>query len=403
MKIDLIDRAQHGAAFENALLLDTLPFWLEHGMDQEYGGLMTSLNRNGDVVDSDKAVWPMGRFCWLLATLHNNVEPRKEWLDAALSCLNFLERHAFDDDGKMFFMLTREGRPLRKRRYVYSEAFASMSYAACAKATGNQAFAQRAVELFEQYIDYSFTPGKMEPKGIPGTRPAKAMGPLMIGINIAQTLRECIDYADANLWIDRWIGEMQRDFCKPELGALMEMVAEDGSLIDHFDGRLLNPGHAMEAAWFILHEAKLRDEIASANAVSESEFTSASFIQLGTDIADWTWQRGWDQEHGGILYFCDVHGKPVTEYWHDMKFWWPHNEAILANLLAYLLTDQPRFAERYLQTHEWAHKHFADPVHGEWFGYLHRDGSRSSDLKGNHWKGPFHLPRMQYYCWKWLS
>jgi N-acylglucosamine 2-epimerase len=48
--------------------------------------------------------------------------------------------------------------------------------------------------------------------------------------------------------------------------------------------------------------------------------------------------------------------------------------------------------------HEWAYAHFPDREHGEWFGYLHRDGTVSTRLKGNVWKGPFHLPRMQWYC-----
>jgi N-acylglucosamine 2-epimerase len=48
--------------------------------------------------------------------------------------------------------------------------------------------------------------------------------------------------------------------------------------------------------------------------------------------------------------------------------------------------------------HDWAYAHFPDPVHGEWFGYLHRDGTISTRLKGSLWKGPFHLGRMQWYC-----
>jgi N-acylglucosamine 2-epimerase len=44
-----------------------------------------------------------------------------------------------------------------------------------------------------------------------------------------------------------------------------------------------------------------------------------------------------------------------------------------------------------------------DREYGEWFGYLHRDGTVSTTLKGNGWKGPFHLPRMQWYCWRLLD
>jgi N-acylglucosamine 2-epimerase len=153
---------------------------------------------------------------------------------------------------------------------------------------------------------------------------------------------------------------------------------------------MLNPGHAIEAAWFILHEARVRGG-------------DARLVQLGVQMLDWMWERGWDSEYGGIYYFRDLHGKPCAEYWHDMKFWWPHNEAIIATLLAYVLTGETRHLERFQLVHAWAENHFVDAKHGEWFGYLHRDGSRSVDLKGNYWKGPFHLPRMQWYCWQLLE
>jgi len=115
------------------------------------------------------------------------------------------------------------------------------------------------------------------------------------------------------------------------------------------------------------------------------------------------WKRGWDEEHGGILYFKDVYDKPVQEYWHDMKFWWPQCEAIIATLLAYQLTGEEKYAKWHRMIHDYAHEKFCDREHGEWFGYLHRDGGVSSPLKGNQFKGPFHLPRMQWYCWQLLD
>ena len=376
--------------YRTDLLEDTLPFWLEHGLDRQYGGVITALARDGAVLDDDKAVWPQGRFAWMLATLCATVEAREEWLDAALSCLEFLEAHGFDADGRMFFLLTRDGRPVRKRRYPFSEAFASMAYAACAQVTGREDLARRARELFQTFVRVSLDPGSIPPKVDPRTRPSKGLGPLLVCINLGQILRQTLGHGEAEPWIDRCIDEIERDFVKPELGAVMETVAPDGGLIDHFDGRTLNPGHAIEAAWFILHEARCRGG-------------DPRLLRLGVEMLDWMWERGWDEEYGGLFYFRDLHHQPVQEYWHDMKFWWPHNEAIIATLLAHVLTGDDRHAERHALVHEWAHEHFADPTHGEWFGYLHRDGSLSVDLKGGHWKGPFHLPRMQWYCWQLLD
>ncbi len=154
--------------------------------------------------------------------------------------------------------------------------------------------------------------------------------------------------------------------------------------------RILCPGHAIEAAWFTLHEAKQRNN-------------DPRLITLGTTILDRMWEWGWDKEYGGIIYYRDARGLPVQEYWQDMKFWWPQNEAIIATLLAYQMTGDEKYAQWHQMIHDWTYKHFPDPEYGEWFGYLHRDGRISVPLKGNLWKGPFHLPRMQLYCWKLLE
>ena len=76
---------------------------------------------------------------------------------------------------------------------------------------------------------------------------------------------------------------------------------------------------------------------------------------------------------------------------------------VIASLLAGWLTSEPKYAEWHALVHDWSFQHFPDAEHGEWFGYLHRDGRQSSPLKGNLWKGPFHLPRMLLKCWKILA
>jgi N-acylglucosamine 2-epimerase len=386
-------RAALAAQYRDALLGDVIPFWLRHGMDAEHGGILTALDRDGTVTDSDKSVWFQGRAAWMFATLFNTVERRAEWLDAARSCLEFSRRRCFAPDGKMYFTVTREGRPLRMRRYIFSEAFAAIANAAYAKATGDARAAEDAVKCFAAYLRFSLEPGVMLPKFEP-TRPAKGIAAHMIGIVTAQELRAnlgdiAVSGRTCSEWIDASIAKIERDFLKPEHEALMEIVGPHGEVIDHADGRTLNPGHALECAWFLMHEGALRKD--------------RRLIELGTTILNWMWKRGWDGEHGGLLYFTDLRGLPVQEYWHDMKFWWPHNEAIIATLLAWKLTGETRYAEMHRLVHEWSFAHFPDPQHGEWYGWLRRDGSVSSRAKGSMWKGPFHLPRSLWYCWRLLA
>ncbi len=377
------------AIYRDGLLKDTLPFWIKYCVDREYGGFTMSLNRDGSIVDTDKGVWQQGRFTWLLGELYNNVEPREEWLELAKHGADFIDRHCFDpEDGRMWFHVTRQGQPIRKRRYAFSESFAAIAYGELAKATGNSQYAEKAEQAFRRFIDHNLNPQGVQPK-FTDTRPTRGIGFPMITIVTAQELRESIGLPDASEWIDRSIEDICHFHLKEDIQCVMETVSPDGSTIDHFDGRTLNPGHAIEGAWFIMLEGKLRGDEA--------------LIQTGCQMLDWMWERGWDKEYGGILYFADVNGLPVQEYWHDMKFWWPQNEAIIATLLAWQLTSDAKYADWHRKIHDWTYKHFPDPDCGEWYGYLHRDGRISSTLKGNLWKGPFHIPRMQLVCWKMLE
>ncbi len=375
--------------YKNQLIHNTVPFWFPRSVDHEHGGYLFMRDADGSLIDDDKAVWIQGRATWLLSTLYNTVDPKQEWLGWAKHGHQFLNRYCFDHDGRMFFHMTRDGRPIRKRRYFFSETFYVIAMAAYGKASGDHTALHQARNVFGKCIEYASIPGKIFPK-YTDTRPAKGIGVPMIMINTSQELRDTIGDDRCDHWIDRWIHEIETHFVKDDLQCVMEQVSPHGNIIDHIDGRTLNPGHAIEGAWFILREAAHRSN-------------NAHLIQLGCKMLDYMWERGWDQEYGGLYYFRDVYHKPVQEYWHDMKFWWPHNETIIATLSAYLMTGNKKYAQWHRMVHDYAYTHFHDTQYGEWYGYLHRDGRVSQTAKGNMFKGPFHLPRQEWYCMQILD
>lgn len=375
--------------YKTQLLTDTVPFWFPRSFDELHGGFLLMRDQDGSLIDDDKAVWIQGRATWLLSTLYNTIEPKEEWLKGAKLGYDFLNKYCFDEDGQMFFHVTRDGKPIRKRRYFFSETFYVIAAAAYAKASGDMEAAEKARMVFGKCIDYASSTIKLEPK-YTNTRPSKGIGVPMIMINTAQQLRETIGDSRCDVYINQWIQEIKQDFVKDDIRCVMEQVDPDGNIIDHIDGRTLNPGHAIEGAWFILHEALYRNN-------------DEELIALGCRMIDYMWERGWDKQYGGILYFRDVYDKPVQEYWQDMKFWWPHNEVIIATLLAYLITGNEKYAKMHQLVHDYSYKHFHDTINGEWFGYLHRDGSIAQTAKGNLFKGPFHLPRQEWYCFQILK
>jgi len=371
--------------YKDQLVNDTVPFWFPRSLDHEFGGYLLMRDEQGNLIDTDKAVWIQGRACWLLSTLYNTVEQKPAWLAGAKLGYEFLKNKCFNKEGKMYFHVDQQGNPIRMRRYFFSETFAVIACAAYAKASGDQEAAQLARDLFGVCLQYASGERKMEPK-FEETRPSKGIGIPMIMINTAQQLRETIGDPRCDDAISGWIKEIEQNFVKDDIRCVMEQVDLDGCIIDHMEGRTLNPGHAIEGAWFIMHEGVYRG-------------MDQALIDLGLRMLDYMWERGWDQEHGGILYFRDVYNKPVQEYWQDMKFWWPQNEAIIATLLAYLITKKEKYAQMHKQIHDYAYGHFHDKENGEWYGYLHRDGRIAQTAKGNLFKGPFHLPRQEWYCW----
>jgi N-acylglucosamine 2-epimerase len=381
----LTDDTKALSRFYRATLLDdVVPFWFPRSIDKDHGGFLHCLDADGTLVDTDKSVWAQGRMAWMLLTLHNSWEPRAEWLQWGRQGIEFLLRHGFDSDERMFFTLARDGRPIRKRRYAYSESFMAIACSALFRATGEERWKELALRLFRFFVHWNFTPGVMPPK-YGDTRPMIAIGPRMITLTTAQSLRDDLGpIAELTFWIDRCLKEIESLFVKHDRQVVMETVTPDGEISDHFDGRMLTPGHAIEAAWFVMEEGKYRHD--------------KQLIELGCKMLEYSWRRGWDEKHGGLFYFRDIDHCPVQEYWHDMKFWWPHNEAIIATLMAWHLTGNSLYSHWHRLVHDWSFRHFADSQYGEWYGYLHRDGRLSNTLKGNHWKSFFHHPRMLWKC-----
>ena len=366
------------------LLTNILPFWLNNGMDPVNGGIYTCLDREGRLMDSTKSVWFQGRAAFTFAYAYNNVEKKKEFLDASLSCINFIERHCFDTDGRMYFEVTAEGRPLRKRRYVFSECFAVIAFAEYSKASGEEKYAGKALNLFLDILKFINTPGILEPKY---TETLSAIGHsiTMILINTASIVRSVINDPILTRQINESIHTIKTKFLFPEYKALLEMCTPEGELIDTLNGRVINPGHCIETAWFILDEGKYRGwDTEEGKALKE----------LGLKILDWSWTWGWDETYGGIINFKDCKGFPAQDYSQDMKFWWPQTEGIIAALMAYEATGDSKYLDMHKAVNDWAYSHLPDREYPEWFGYLHRDGTVAQTAKGNIFKGPFHIPRM---------
>lgn len=376
--------------FYHGLVENTMAFWTLNGIDKEFGGFYTMVDRRGTPLSRHKNMWIHGRFIWLLSRLYSVLEPRKEWLDLASHGIDFMLKYGFAENGRMFFTVDRDGKPVRMRRYLFTEVFAVIGFAEYYRASGDPAALKTALKILDLINDLKDKPDALELKYNPDTFPTRGHSMAMIQINMLQVIRDAHPTGDYTPLIDRAIDEVLTYFVKPDEKALLETVAPDGSILrDLPEGRCINPGHSIETAWFLMEEGKYRGDRA--------------LIEKALPILDWSLERGWDPEYGGLFSFVDLDRlQPVQIEW-DMKYWWPHNESIYATLLAYSLTGDHRYEMWFEKIYTWSEKHFPDHEFGEWIGYLHRDGSVALDIKASGWKGPFHLPRQQLYCYRLLD
>ena len=280
----------------------------------------------------------------------------------------------------MFFTVTEDGKGIQKRRYYFSETFAAIGCAEYYKASGDESALLNARKYFS--VAYKCFTGEIKttPKFNPETTNVKALSPVMIMLSTAQTMRS----------VDKDNYEYYNGICKQMLNeilnggyltekALLESVTTSGEFSNTPSGRVVNPGHSMEAAWFIMLEGLITGD--------------TEVIKKGKEIIDITYPLGW-AKNGGIIAFTDCLGKPAKALEWDMYLWWPQCEAMIANLMAYKIFGEEKYLNDYNRIKDFAFKHFADNKNGEWYGYLHYDGTVANRLKGNIFKGPFHLPRM---------
>lgn len=356
--------------YKKYLTENIIPFWLKNGLDRECGGMYLYLNENGELYGDEKGVWFQGRALYSLCRAYNAVEKNPEYLEAADSLYKFLNKCRLSD-GRLGFKVTREGETFSKHAFDYSEMFAAIGCAEYYIASGKE----EAREYAESYFDTAYKMYNDLMGSVGKTERYRQVAPSMIMLSTSQVMRK-IDpkYDDiVTEMLDEILnGGNVKDF------AMLENVHPDGSFADTPDGRLVNPGHSLECAWFLMSEGVRRGD---KNIIDKAKRIIDVSMELGL-------------KNNGIIAFCDVKGYPSAALEWDMHIWWPQCEAMIANRLCYSVTGEQKYMDNFKKLEEYVFSHFADEKNGEWYGYMHYDGTVANRLKGNISKGLFHLPRM---------
>lgn len=381
---------QHFATlYRDELLNKVIPFWLQHSKDEKNGGYFTCLDREGKVFDTDKFMWLQGRELWCFSMLYDKVEKRSEWLDMALHGAEFMQKHGRDAQGNWYFSLTADGRPLMQPYNIFSDCFAMMGFAALDKIEPSETYREIVQQTFSNILARRDNWKGSYNKAYPGTRPLKNFSLPMILCNLSLEAEHILGSPLVDEFIPGVIEEVMEVFYQPDTGLTLENVQPDGSFSDSFEGRLLNPGHVIEAMWFIMDLGK--------------RLGDPTLIERACERMLSTLEYGWDHTYGGIFYFLDCKGYPPQQLEWDQKLWWVHVETLVGLAKGYRYTGSEKCKQWFEKVHEYTWTHFKDPEFPEWYGYLNRRGEVLLPLKGGKWKGCFHVPRGLYQVWKVLE
>lgn len=375
--------------YKNELLNQVIPFWLTYSKDKKNGGFFSCLDREGKVFDTDKFMWLQGRELWCFSMLYDKVEARPEWLEMALHGAKFMGQYGRDTQGNWYFSLTADGRPLVQPYNIFSDCFAMMGFAALDKIHPSSTYREIVQQTFYNILARRDNWKGPYNKTYPGTRALKNFSLPMILCNLSLEAEHILGSQLVEEFIPGVIHEVMEVFYQKDTGLTLENVQPDGSFSDSFEGRLLNPGHVIEAMWFIMDLGH--------------RLGNQTLIEQACERMLSTLEYGWDHTYGGIFYFLDCKGYPPQQLEWDQKLWWVHVEALVGLAKGYRYTGSEKCKLWFEKLHEYTWQHFKDPEFPEWYGYLNRRGEVLLPLKGGKWKGCFHVPRALYQVWKTLE
>lgn len=374
--------------FTNNLFDSVLPFWMAHSIDSRHGGFFTCLDRDGTLYDHRKYLWLNGRQLWTLSKLYNEAPghpDRERWLAAARGAAAFLRAHARDPQGRCYFALMPDGQPAAFQRKPYSAVFLAIGYHEYWKATGEPWALDEARDLFRRLREWIANPALLGRPAFPALPAFSQLADLMVQASVALELsttdpdplyRDLLQYCLNTI--------LTTHFHAPRK-LLLENADPSGATHYHLpEARLFCPGHIAEVSWFLF---EILDRLP--DAAREAQVL---------DLLESALEQGWDHEHGGLFYFLDLENKPVFHLEANMKLWWPHTEALQSLVYAVVRSGESRFQRWLDRVFEYTWHTFPDPRFGEWFGYCDRSGKPTHSLKGNNYKGCFHVPRSL-----WLS
>lgn len=380
--------------YRHELFGSVVPFWLQHAVDRQHGGLHSCIGDDGVVQSTDKYMWSQLRGLWTFSALYNRMQgsaARHEgwlgqagtdpqaWLDVAHGIYRFVSQHGQDEQGRWVFARQGDGAPHTGYTSIYTDGFALLGLTEYARATGNDDALASALATFKRVRALLAAPGSYPSDPYPLPEGVQAHGVAMIFSLAFFELALLSGQADVMNAALEEAEKVMGLFRRPQERYVLEFLDASGEPMDSPRGRAIVPGHAIESMWFMLH---IYQHVGNEQRMAEA-----------IECIRWHTELGWDAEHGGLLLARDAAGGEAWWPFANSKLWWPQTEAMYALLLAHELSGEAWCLDWFRRVDEYAFAHYPVPQHGEWTQRLDRYGRKFTETVALPVKDPFHLPR----------
>ena len=371
--------------YRKTLTEDVIPFWESRILDQEQGGYYNCFDRSGVLERDVKCGWFLGRDIYTFARLYNEFEKNPEWLRLSEEGVSFLKEKAYMGNGRFAQMMSRNGEIINGSISIFTDHFAVKGFYEYILASGKEECIPFAKDLTDRLFANVQAPEVLIQEGVQEGFKKHAINFMtlllalesrkLFGDTYLKVLEQCVE---CSLY----------EFANEKYKAVFEVIREDGSAYPEGEGRLVDPGHGLEAMWFCM-KAGL-------------ECNRRDWIDRASEAIDWLIDRCYDEVYGGFVQMTYVDGESTEGNYvlyddiqvpFDAKIWWIQAEALVALGMSALLTENEKHYEYFTKLHHYTEKYFHDREYGEWYSYLYRNGTILSDKKGTVLKGPYHVPR----------
>ena len=386
-KAELTDLYEY---YDKQLLKDTIPFWEPRIVDKEFGGYFNCFDRKGSLYKDIKPGWFVGRNIFTFSNLYNVIEKKQEWLGIAAAGVEWMEKHSYKGNGRFVSSMTRAGKDIDSKTNIFNDAFTVKGYYEYLVALGDKRTEKQmafATEITDKLFSNAKNTELLESEGLPAGFICHAVNFIML-ITALESLQ---------LFGNRYVQELNDRmhnamyvFANDEHKAVFEFVGTDGKPLLKDEGRVMDPGHALESCWFAMQAG--------------IETKNEKIVKRAEEVLDWIIDRGYDEEYGGFILLLDVEND-IPEDAHRTqnysgtiadckdKVWWAQSEGLYTLALSALVNGNERHFSYFMKLHEYVDMYFRDHEYGEWYSILSRKNEMLLDHKGFEGKGPYHIPR----------